>query len=113
MPDDYRQHKRAMHKAGARASSNHNPGAVRHLRKQSLADVVDMENRAQANEASARPKPPATDSPTFCSYWYTRQLPTNVRGLRIPWTSQAAGRRVAGWCAHCPYYTATSATSTC
>ena len=55
MPDDYRQHKRAMHKAGVRASSSDNPGAVRHLRKQSLADVV--ENRAKGEE-SARPKPP-------------------------------------------------------
>ena len=32
MTDDYRQHKRAMHNAGARASSADNPGAVRHLR---------------------------------------------------------------------------------
>ena len=84
-----------MHKAGARASSSDNPGAVRHLWKQSLADVVAMESRAKAGEESARPKPPAADSPTFCSYWYTRALPANVRGLRIPWLSQAAGRRVA------------------
>ena len=94
MTDEYRQHKRAMHKAGARASSYDNPGAVRHLRKQSLADVIDLENRARAGEESAHPKPPATDSPTFCSYcscWYTRQLPANVRGLRIPW---AGGRLV-------------------
>eukprot|EP00439_Symbiodinium_sp_Y106_P084590 s262_g26.t1 len=82
-----------MHKAGARASSSDNPGAVRHLRKQSLADVVAMESRAKAGEESARPKTPAADSPTFCSYWYTRALPANVRGLRIPWLSQAAGRR--------------------
>ena len=58
MPDDYRQRKRAMHKAGVQASSSDNPGAVRHLRKQSLADVVVMENRAKAGEESARPKPP-------------------------------------------------------
>ena len=90
MTDEYRQHKRAMHKAGARASSNDHPGAVRHLRRQSLADVVTLGS--------------------FCSYWYTRQLPANVRGLRIPWMSQQAGRRVASWCAHpcsspnCPYH---------
>ena len=79
-------------------------------RKQSLADVVEMENRARNGEESGRPKPPATDSPTFCSYWYTRQLPANVRGLRIPWMSQQLSRRVAGWrahpctSAHCPRY---------
>ena len=68
MTDEYRQHKRAMHKAGTRASSYDSPGAVRHLRKQSLADVIDLENRARAGEESAHPTPPATDSPTFCSY---------------------------------------------
>ena len=62
MTDEYPQHKRAMHKAGARASSADNPGAVRHLRKQFVADVVDLENRARSGEESARPKPAATDS---------------------------------------------------
>ena len=119
VPDDYRQHKRAMHKAGVRASSSDNPGAVRHLRKQSLADVVVMENRAKAGEESARPKPPCIGlADVLLVLVYTRQLPANVRGLRIPWMSQAAGRRVAGWCAHpctsphCPQCTAPSATST-
>ena len=54
MTDEYRQHKRAMHKAGARASSYDNPGAVRHLRKQSLADVVDLENRVPGPARSRR-----------------------------------------------------------
>ena len=73
MTDDYRAHKKAMHRPGARAASSDDPGPIRHLRKSSLADVLALECRARAGEAAALPKPPAVDAPTYCFYWYIRR----------------------------------------
>ena len=53
LSDDYRAHKKAMHKAGARAAPSDDPGAIRHLRRSSLADVLTMESRARAGETAA------------------------------------------------------------
>ncbi|CAE7707805.1 unnamed protein product [Symbiodinium sp. CCMP2592] len=99
MTDDYRQHKRAMHRRGARAVDEP-PKSVKHLLRRTLIDVIAEENLDRQGIDGHKPKPPPTSAPTYCAYWFCSTLPANTRGARIPWQSQEAGRRVLGWCSH-------------
>ncbi|CAE7737879.1 CML12 [Symbiodinium sp. CCMP2592] len=109
MTDDYRQHKRAMHRRGARAVDDP-PKSVKHLLRRTLNDVIAEENLDKQGIDGHKPKPPPTSAPTYCAYWFCSTLPANTRGARIPWQSQEAGRRVLGWCSHpctspqCPHF---------
>ncbi|CAE7240592.1 unnamed protein product, partial [Symbiodinium sp. CCMP2592] len=109
MSDDYRRHKKAMHRPGARAVDEP-PKSIRHLLKPTLIDVIEEENQDRRGIDGHKPKPPPISAPTYCAYWYVSTLPANTRGARIPWQSQEAGRRVVGWCSHpytspyCPHF---------
>ena len=77
------------------SESYDNPGAIRHLRKSTLADVLSLERRARAGEEAARPKPPATDSPTFGSYIGIRRRSRQTSGTSNPLDKPA--RQSGGW----------------
>ncbi|CAE7863082.1 eIF3-S7, partial [Symbiodinium necroappetens] len=96
---DYGRYKERMHRRGA-VAEDPPPQAIRHLARQTVEEVIQMEEAAAAGDESAVPKIPPVSAPTFCGYWFCRRLPEGYLGARIPYERQKERRRVAGWCTH-------------
>ncbi|OLP91090.1 hypothetical protein AK812_SmicGene27263 [Symbiodinium microadriaticum] len=92
LPPDYRQYKDRMHRRGA-VSEDAPPQSVRHLRRETVEDIIAVDEAAAAGDTASQPKLPPLSAQTFGGYWFCRRLPEGFlghqcavcAGLRAPW----------------------------